>query len=131
MRYLAVLLLLAGTAQAAPCVGLPGDEAVTVQLFFGRSMKGGALIDAEAWKTFLAESVTPRFPSGLTVLEGSGQWQQHSTGRVISEPSTVVVIVTEGTAEDFSKFEAIRGEYKRRFAQESVGLVSSRSCASW
>jgi hypothetical protein len=135
MRWLVVTaFLLSGVAlpvRAAPCVGIPGDEAVTVQLFFGRTMQGDESIDDAAWNAFLAESVTPRFPAGLTVLQARGQWRQRATGKVISQPSSVVEIVTDGTAADFEKFEAIRNDYKARFAQESVGLVTNRACASW
>lgn len=127
-------LLLAGCTPPPPpalCEGIPGSPGVTVELYFGRTMKGDAKIDDAAWNAFLAESVTPRFPSGLTVIEARGQWRQRATGRVISQPSSVVVIVTDGSKADYEKFEAIRADYKTRFAQESVGLVSSRSCAAW
>ena len=59
------------------------------------------------------------------------QWRQRKTGRIISEPSTIVEIVTDDTAETHAKLEAIRADYKSRFAQESVGLVTTQSCASW
>ena len=131
-RVWLVLLLLAGCSATEPrCAGLSGDAAVTVQLLFGRSMKGGGRIDDAAWRDFLARSVTPRFPDGLTVLEGSGQWRQHSTGMIVSEPSTVVEIVTEGSAETLRRLDAIRAEYRDRFAQELVGLVVNQSCASF
>ena len=125
---LLALLLLSGCAKPQCAAGDPG---ITAQLFFGRSMKGGALIDDAAWKAFLAETFTPRFPDGLTVISASGQWRQRSTGKVIAEPSTVVEIVTDGSPADFEKFDAIRTDYKSRFAQESVGLVTNLSCASW
>ncbi len=128
---LLLALLYALPARAECPGGAPGDPAVTVQLFFGRNIKGGGTVDAASWADFLAQSVTPRFPAGLTVLDGHGQWQQRSTGRVISEPSTVVIIVTEGTAENWRKFDAVRDDYKKRFSQESVGLVTNAACASW
>ncbi len=49
---LAVLLLalsLALPAHAECPGGAPGDPAVTVQLFFGRNIKGGGTVDAAAW----------------------------------------------------------------------------------
>jgi hypothetical protein len=134
-KTLALLALLAGCGPAPPtplyCDGVPGTYGVTVQLFFGRTMKGDQPISDAAWNAFLAESVTPRFPAGLTVIEARGQWRQRATGRIISQPSSIVEIVTDGLAADYVKFEAIRSDYKAKFAQESVGLVTSRSCASW
>src|ERR1700722_3664956 len=127
-----MLLLLAGCAAPGPrCADVHGDPAVTVQLLFGRSMKGGGTIDDAAWRDFLAHSVTPRFPDGLTVLEGNGQWRQRATGHIASEPSTVVEIVTAASPETFRALDAIRAEYRERFAQESVGLVVNESCASF
>ncbi len=126
-RVCLLLLLLAGCAAPQPrCTGIPGDASVTVQLLFGRSRT-----DDAAWRDFLARSVTPRFPDGLTVLEGSGQWRQRTTGRIISEPSTLVEIVTTASPETFRSLDTIRSEYRDRFTQESVGLVVSESCASF
>ena len=104
---------------------------MTVQLLFGRSLKGGGVVDDAAWQDFLARSVTPRFPDGLTVLNGGGQWRQRTTGKIISEPSTVVEIVTDESPEAFRRLDAIRAEYRQRFNQESVGLVVNESCASF
>lgn len=131
LATLLLVLLLALPARADCPGGLPGDPGVTVQLFFGRSIKGGGTVDAAAWQEFLGGVVTPRFPAGLTVLEGTGQWQQRATGRVVSENSTIVLIVTEPSAENWRKFGEIREEYRKRFSQESVGLVVNQSCASW
>ncbi len=132
-RFLLASLICAPfVANAAPaCEGMPGEAQVTVQLFYGRAMKGGAQIDAAQWADYLAREVTPRFPAGLTVLEASGQWQQRATGKVIREKSTVVEIVTSPSAETWAKVAAVREAYKKRFAQESVGLVTNLSCAAW
>ena len=129
-----ITLLAACTPPPAParsCAGTGAEPAVTVQLFFGRNIKGGGGVSDADWKIFLAEAVTPRFPAGLTVLEASGQWRQRSTGRIISERSTVVEIVTDAAPETIAKFDAIRTDYKLRFHQESVGFVVNESCASF
>ena len=135
MRLATLLLvaILAGGAAPVPtrCAGMPGDPALTVQLFFGRSIKGGGTVDAAQWSDFLATSVTPRFPDGLTVLEGTGQWRQRATGRIVSEASTVVEIVTDASPDIWAQIDAIRADYKTRFSQESVGLVVNEACASW
>jgi hypothetical protein len=130
---LAALLvpLLCGCASRPDCAAWGGDPAVTVQLLFGRSTKGGGEVDDAAWRDFLATSVTPRFSDGLTVLEGSGQWRNRATGQIGAEPSTVVEIVTDDTPVTAAKLSAIREEYKRRFHQESVGLVENRAGASF
>ncbi|WP_283949709.1 DUF3574 domain-containing protein [Limobrevibacterium gyesilva] len=121
----------AASPPAARCAGMRGDPAITVQLLFGRSLRGGGKVGDVAWRDFLAAAVTPRFPDGLTVLDGYGQWRQRATGRVISEPSTVVEIVTEASPDTFQRLDAIRTEYKAQFVQDSVGLVVSEACASF
>ena len=90
-----------------------------------------APIGDAAWQDFMAASVTPRFPAGLTVLDAHGQWRRRGTGRMISEPSTVIVIATDRSAETLARLEAIRDEYRGRFRQESVGLVMTANCASF
>ncbi len=84
----------AGCMQAGPpsCGWMGGAPAVMVQLLFGRTRPGGVVTEPE-WQDFLATAVTPRFPDGLTVLQGSGQWRSPVTGRISAEPSTVVEIV--------------------------------------
>jgi hypothetical protein len=65
------------------------------------------------------------------VLDGYGQWRQRATGRILSEPSTVVVIVAERSTATNAALEAIRTAYRQSFAQESVGLTLTNSCASF
>ena len=133
MKYLLLPLLLAACAMPPPpMAGCPaGEPAVTAQLFFGRGLKSGGTVSDVAWQEFLAKSVTPRFPDGLTVLNGYGQWRDRSTSHISHEPSTVVEIVTDDSPETLAKLQAIRGDYRAAFQQESVGLVLNESCASF
>ena len=139
MRVLLALVLLAGcgaglqptNAPSGACAGLPGEPAITARLYFGRTIKGGGKVDDAAWQRFLAEAVTPRFPSGFSVFDGYGQWQQRSTGRIVQEASTVIEVAAPRNAEVVAKLEEIRGAYRARFQQESVGLVVGESCMSF
>lgn len=136
-----VLALLAGCAPPPPpappapavaaCQGVRGEPGITARLYFGRALKGGGTVGDAAWRRFLAEKVTPRFPSGFTVLEGYGQWQQRSTGRIIQEPSTVIEVAAPREDGVIWKLEEIRAEYRQQFAQESVGLVVTENCFSF
>ncbi len=107
-----------------------GGRAVTVQLLFGRTRPGGVVSDAE-WRDFLATTVTPRFPDGLTVWQGEGQWRSPATGRITAEPSTVVEIVAAPGPDLAQRVQAVREAYRARFAQESVGVVTQPSCAAF
>jgi hypothetical protein len=136
-RLLALLLLSAcaypvATPTPMPMAACPaGEPAMTAQLFFGRTIKGGGAVTDTAWQDFLARSVTPRFPDGLTVLEASGQWRNRTTNQISREPSTILEIVTDESSDTLAKLQAIRADYRAAFQQDSVGLVVNQSCASF
>ena len=65
------------------------------------------------------------------MLDGYGQWRQRATGHIVVRASTLVVIVAARGAATLAALEAIRAEYRQRFAQESVGLALTDSCASF
>ena len=71
---------------------------------------GGEIGEAE-WRAFLDAEVTPRFPDGLTVLTGYGQWR-NSAGAIAKETSRVLVIWHRPGAGSDAKIEAIRAAYK-------------------
>jgi hypothetical protein len=100
-----------------------------LELLFGTSRLDGDAITEEQWVAFLDSEVTPRFPAGLTVLEGTGQWRGR-TG-VARERSNVLVIWYESNSRADQQVEAIRTAYKRRFDQDSVLRVDSVSCVSF
>lgn len=91
------------------------------ELYFGTDIKGGAVVTEDDWNEFLKEVVTPKFPDGLTVLEGYGQYRD-SSGKIVRERSKVVVILYPATKRKSSsrKIDEIRKAYKAKFQQESV-----------
>ncbi len=123
MRWLLVFTMLCGPAAACD---LGGTEMVRAELLFGR----GAVTD-EAWADFLATNVTPRFPDGLTVLNGHGQWLSPATGRISHEASTVLLILAPKANDLKARLDAVRADYKKRFHQQSVGLVTTTACADF
>jgi hypothetical protein len=129
VRALLAALLLAGCAAPA-CQ--PGSERwVRAELLFGLSRKSSPEISAAEWAGFLADTVTPRFPDGLTVLDGRGQWRNRSTARVGAENAKIVLIAApEGVATQ-RKLTEIAEAYDRRFGQEAVGLVETPACVAF
>jgi hypothetical protein len=110
---------------ASGCEALaPGTGAeawIRIELYFGTTMPDGSMISQGAWQTFLDEEITPRFPAGLTVLEGYGQFLD-SRG-VITEENSVVLIIfipADAVAESSASIEEIRDAYETQFDQESV-----------
>jgi hypothetical protein len=102
-----------------------------IELMFGRSISGRLRVSEAAWSRFLAREITPRFPDGLTVLDAAGQWQDPVGGRLVREPSKMVIIVTADEAPARERIAAIVAGYKQRFRQRSVGVVSRLVCAAF
>jgi hypothetical protein len=105
------------------------DTMRSESLYFGTASPNGP-VTPEQWTAFLAETVTPRFPQGLTVLPASGQWRS-GAGEIAREESYVLNIVHAGTATEDSLFDEVVAAYKNRFQQESVLRVRSDVCVSF
>ena len=101
-----------------------------LELLFGLGRRDGNAISEADWMAFLDAEVTPRFPAGLTVLAGYGQWRGES-GALARETSRVLLVWYRPAADSDGKIEAIRAAYKARFEQESVMRVDGGSCVSF
>lgn len=103
----------------APEIG--AEPWLRTELFFGAAKPDGTAVTDAEWNAFLDAEITPRFPDGLTVLEGAGQWQE-ADGDIIEERSRIVVLLypREASTESNAEIEEIRAAYERSFKQESV-----------
>jgi hypothetical protein len=129
----AAIIGAAGTAaaQTAPsCYGNRQPKMVA-ELLFGRDIGSRVGVSETAWTRFVAREITPRFPEGLTVMNALGQWRDHASGRTVREPSKHVEIVLAGGADDEAKLDAVVTAYKRRFRQQSVGVIVRPACVSF
>ena len=108
-----------------------GQESVrTAQLFFGRNVGGKPGVSQADFQKFVDQELTPRFPDGLTVMDGGGQWRG-SENQLIREAAKVVLIVLPKKGDTTQRIEAVRSAYKTRFSQDSVLLVTQASCVSF
>jgi len=108
---------------------LPAKRMAKLELIFGLKTKFGP-VTSRAWAKFMGREVTPRFPDGLTVLNGYGQWRgKHST--IDQEPSRLLLIWYVRDDASDAKIEAIRAAYKRQFHQDSVLRADEVSCVSF
>jgi hypothetical protein len=108
-----------------------GDLFVRTELFFGRSKPDGSTVTDREFQRFLNREITPRFPEGLTVLEGRGQFRD-SSGVILREDAVLLILLYPATEEfRHQRIERIREEYKSAFQQESVLRVDSSSCVSF
>jgi hypothetical protein len=109
----------------------PGATALArLELLFGMGKADGGEVSDGDWRSFLDIEVSPRFPDGLMVLTGYGQWRSSETGSA-REKSRVVEIWYRPAADSDAKIESIRAAYKARFGQESVMRVDGVSCVSF
>jgi hypothetical protein len=128
-------------AQTATKPTLHGDAAhpahaqhwVDTHLYFGLGpaddpAKG---VSESAWRDFLDQEVTPRFPAGLSVMDVYGQWQ--GKGEKVPERirSKVLIVDYPTTAANASKIEAIRAAWKQRTGDQSVLKVSEPADVSF
>jgi hypothetical protein len=100
-----------------------------LELIFGAGGKGGP-VGRRAWSNFVDREVTPRFPGGLSIFEGHGQWRDKH-GTIGKESSRLLLIWYQPDAASEAKIEAIRTAYKRRFHQDSVLRADEISCVSF
>lgn len=121
-----------GCASLAPQACAPGQQAMlSAELLFGRKVGDRIGVSETAFRRFVDEEVTPRFPDGLTILDASGQYRDRERGTLIREPSKLMLITTSDEAENRDKLAAIAEAYKYRFSQQSVGLILKPACASF
>ena len=126
MRHVAIVIVAAMIACATP----PAGHWVRTELYFGADDQNGALVvNDTAWQSFVDTVVTPRFPQGLTVLSGNGQWQ--GSGRLVHEPSRVLILLHPPSPRADVAIDEIRAIYRQRFSQESVLKVSEPANVSF
>lgn len=113
------------------CQQIKGHQLVSAELFFGRSIGAEGHVSDGQWSGFLHDEIAPRFPDGLTVLSGSGQWRDLRSGQTIEEPSFVVRIMAPQTPQTLAHLTQIKAAYMHRFQQQSVGLAMTSVCASF
>jgi hypothetical protein len=109
---------------------IKGEIFARTELLFGLSRSNGPDITEEEFQGFIDLQVTPRFPDGLTLLAGNGQFKD-SAGNIIQEGSKLLILLYP-FSKDLSKLvDEIRAEYQSAFQQESVLRVDEHSCVSF
>ena len=102
-----------------------------LNVYFGLGKSDGSTISEREWRGFLADTVTPRFPDGLTVLDARGQWFDTAEGRIYRESTKLLyVLVPIDTNEaSVNALREISEVYKRHFDQQAVLHTTSPACA--
>ncbi len=83
----------------------------------------------DEWADFAAQTVTPNFPDGFTALDGDGQWRNPDTGQIVSARTKILIVAAERTPDLARRLSVVIDSYKRRFRQQSVGIITRDLCA--
>ena len=150
--HTALLVLLAALAPAgcmrpaappanAAAPTLSGDIAhpgrthgwVDTELYFGLGPadQPHAGVTEAQWRDFLDKEVTPRFPSGLSVVDVYGQWLDKGRSTPSRLRSKLLIIDYPDTTANREKIEAIRSAWKQRTGDQSVLRVTQPADVSF
>jgi hypothetical protein len=121
-------LALAGCAsQPKLACPLGQSELRTAQIFLGA--QAPARVSERELRKFVDTEVTPRFPDGVTVIDGGGQWKG-ADNRMMREAAKVVLIVLPTRGDPHTRMEAVRSAYRVRFKQDSVVILPPPACVA-
>jgi hypothetical protein len=128
-------------AAAATAPTLQGDPShpgqtqnwVDTKLYFGLGPAGhpDQGISELKWRDFLDREVTPRFPSGLSVVDVYGQWLSKGKTEPERLRSKALIILYPDSAENRAKIDAIRAAWKQMTGDESVLRVTEPADVSF
>lgn len=113
-------------AQATSQRRVQAEQFIRTELFFGSGKPDGSHISEADWLQFVNAEITPRFPDGLTLLTGFGQFR-NAAGVIVRERALVLSLIypLQTRQSSHEKIEQIRTAYKTTFQQESVLRVDS------
>lgn len=111
-------------------IQLKGDIFARTELFFGLAKPNGSVVTEDEFQNFVDKKVTPRFPDGLTLLSGQGQFRD-ANGTIIKEGSKLLILLYPYSSNSNQAIEEIRTAYKTAFQQQSVSRTDERSCVSF
>jgi hypothetical protein len=103
-----------------------------IELMFGRNIGDDLAVTEDAWASFLASEVVPRFPDGFSVVDAAGPRTDKPTANLfLSEPSKIIIIIAADAPETEQRIAAVETAYKTQFRQQSVVVASRAVCASF
>ena len=101
------------------------------RLFMGRGSGGEEVVSEEDWAAFLADTITPRFPDGLSVIDVAGQGT-NTDGTLERERTKMLLVVVPPADETaLNRINEIGAEYQRRFTQDAVLRVVTPACVAF
>ena len=100
------------------------------ELYFGRDKNDGTQVSDEEWSKFLDEFVTPKFPDGLTVLDGSGQYRLENGTIVNTDQSPVYHTILYPITKHLGGRHDVVNHSKQQYTERNAdGTTSGVNCA--
>ena len=101
------------------------------RLFMGRGSGGAEVVSDADWDAFLADTITPRFPDGLSVIDVAGQGTS-ADGTIERERTKMLLVLVPPSDETaLNRMNEIGAEYQRRFTQDAVLRVVAPACVAF
>ena len=97
----------------------------------GRGSGGAEVVSEEAWADFLADTITLRFPDGLSVIDVAGQGANADGTLERERTKMLLVLVPPSDETALDRMNEIGAEYKRRFTQDAVLRVITPACVAF
>lgn len=118
VALVATVGVLAGTATSSATsevASVDSHAMLRTELYFGA-------IDAQAWGSFLADEVTPRFPDGLSWYDVNGQWRGPS-GQPEKLPSRIVILIHADNRANREALATVGRVFQQRYGLAVLQVV--------
>ena len=115
--------------EPAPACAPAGRNYTRTTLYFGLARPAGTITEKQ-WKVFVRDEITPRFPQGFTVWEGTDSGEAPMAASAVNAPKCCCWF----TGDSKAARDALVGLveiYKRTFQQESVLWETASVCAAF
>ncbi|MGE0659688.1 MAG: DUF3574 domain-containing protein [Reyranellaceae bacterium] len=118
MALLAAALTIAGaSASSAQMPPWRSADTLKSEIYFGLRLADGKTVSEDDWNKFLTEIVMPRFPDGLTVIDGVGR--SANAAKAVN-PTKILVLVHPNVGDAPQRISEIKAEYRKRFGSTGV-----------
>ena len=104
---------------------------LVAELFFSRGVEERQPRTDAEWAEFVAQTITTNFPDGFTVFDGEGQWRNPQTEHIVRDRTKILLVATKREPDLVERVSAVIDDYKARFHQQSVGIITRDSCAAF